>query len=888
MLFMDKLLIRNMRTHHSLSEYKAHHTRWVAVIPAFIVCVTTANLLNLALPKPANPAGQPVDGGWGIWHLTPCAKLCGEEAKRLNIRTCNNPEPQNGGQECVREDGSQTTPTNRIEVAETIQCGNTITPCPQPLDTTPPSIPTNVRATVLSDTKIHLTWDPSTDNKGVLLYRIYNEQDIEIGVSQKTYYTPANFKLNEYTVALLNPSTTYTFKVTAVDETGNESSPSLSVQATTLAFQAGTSVINPFTDIEYKGAFRLPGGSGGSRWGYGGVGLAYYPGGNPNGPNDGYPGSLFGFGHVYDMYVSEISIPKPIISPTKNINDLNVAQTLQPFAKVIQDPPSSIPVGGIVYLPKQGNQTSDKLYYINGSDYQWSKVVSHYASDLTLATPNTQGGWYVGSKNGDPPYYSTVFYLFDIPKAWADTYADGRLLATGGTRSGAYNGFGNALYALAPWKDGTPFPPRDGELSYLTLLEYGQVEGVNTQDGRVINDHWDGGAWLTSGDKSAVVFVGSKMYGEVSYKSGYYSTFSKPSFMFYDPKDLEAVVKGLKQPYEPQPYAVIDVGKYLFNDEPIVKSCAYDRQNGLLYVFEYNQEQPIIHVWKVGVPGTATLTAPSGTSCDPTPTYIWNAVSNATWYYLWVNGPSGNVLKQWYTAAQAHCASGTGTCAIAPATTLASGNHIWWIQTWNSVGYGPWSAGQSFTVSSGSKPGAVTLIAPSGSSANPPPWYWWYEDSCATWYYLWVNGPSGNVIKQWYTSAQANCNGTWCWVTNATTLPAGTNTWWVQTWNSTGYGPWSAGMGFIVSASANLGAIAPISIHKRGSGKGTILGAGQTCGPDCPALSIPYIEHAATTLQVIPEADSYFVRWETADGVPLEQMYYAQPGDMVIAVFEKK
>jgi hypothetical protein len=290
-----------------------------------------------------------------------------------------------------------------------------------------------------------------------------------------------------------------------------------------------------------------------------------------------------------------------------------------------------------------------------------------------------------------------------------------------------------------------------------------------------------------------------------------------------------------------------------------------------------------------GVPPAATLVAPSGTSCDTTPTYIWNAVSSATWYYLWVNGPSGSVVKQWYTAAQAHCASGTGTCAVAPATTLASGTHTWWVQTWNSAGYGPWSAGKSFTVTPGSVPGAVTLIAPSGSTTNPPPYYWWYEDSCATWYYLWVNGPSGNVIKQWYTSAQANCNGTWCWVTNATTLPTGTNTWWVQTWNSAGYGPWSSGLTFTVGASGSQVTGAVVTVRKQGTGSGTIQFNEQVCGPACAELTLPYTDGARFALQVIPAADSRFVGWQTADGEVVKgTIFYARPGETVLAVFEQQ
>jgi hypothetical protein len=145
-------------------------------------------------------------------------------------------------------------------------------------------------------------------------------------------------------------------------------------------------------------------------------------------------------------------------------------------------------------------------------------------------------------------------------------------------------------------------------------------------------------------------------------------------------------------------------------------------------------------------PGAATLVAPSGTISTTTPTYTWNAVSTSTWYYLWVNGPSGNVIKQWYTAAQAGCASGTGTCSVMPSTTLANGSHTWWIQTWNSAGDGPWSAGMSFTVNA-SLP-AATLVAPTGTSCDPTPTYIWNAVSSATWYYLWVNGPSGNVLKQ--------------------------------------------------------------------------------------------------------------------------------------------
>jgi hypothetical protein len=79
-----------------------------------------------------------------------------------------------------------------------------------------------------------------------------------------------------------------------------------------------------------------------------------------------------------------------------------------------------------------------------------------------------------------------------------------------------------------------------------------------------------------------------------------------------------------------------------------------------------------------------------------------------------------------------------------------------------------------------------------------------------------------------------------------------------------------------------------IMIRKAGTGTGTIMADQQACDAACAELTIPYIEGSMATLQVVPEADSTFVRWETTDGVPLASIYYAQPGETVYAVFEKR
>jgi hypothetical protein len=97
------------------------------------------------------------------------------------------------------------------------------------------------------------------------------------------------------------------------------------------------------------------------------------------------------------------------------------------------------------------------------------------------------------------------------------------------------------------------------------------------------------------------------------------------------------------------------------------------------------------------VPGKATLVGPTGTISTRNPDYNWNAVSGSTWYYLWIDGPSGNVLNQWYTAAEVTFKTNCGVTPFA-LKTLVPGTYTWWIQTWNNDGAGPWSDPMSFTV----------------------------------------------------------------------------------------------------------------------------------------------------------------------------------------------
>lgn len=200
-----------------------------------------------------------------------------------------------------------------------------------------------------------------------------------------------------------------------------------------------------------------------------------------------------------------------------------------------------------------------------------------------------------------------------------------------------------------------------------------------------------------------------------------------------------------------------------------------------------------------------TLLDPGGSTTDTTPTYSWNAVANSTWYYLWVNSSTGNVIKKWYTASDAGCANGTGICSVTPSDTLTFGAYNWWVKTWNDTAHGPWSAAKVFELGTGLPPPSATLISPLNNITDTTPTYSWNAVLGSSWYYLWVDDSSGNIIKKWYTAASAGCSsgsGT-CSVTPTTVLAQGSGRWWIQTWSLSGYGPWSAANDYNLSTQSS-------------------------------------------------------------------------------------
>ncbi len=427
-------------------------------------------------------------------------------------------------------------------------------------------------------------------------------------------------------------------------------------------------------DLVYVGAFRLPGGEDRPQtFAYGGNAMTFNPDGDPANA-DPYGGSLFIMGHDRLPYgelpdgnqVAEVSIPVPAVAD--NPAALPEAAFIQGFHNV-----AAGYFTGLDEIPKVGMQylnhldTGARIHLAWGQHLQPPDEPSHAWFNATLASPNLQGVWLVG----DYDLYSTTGYLFDIPEAWADAHVQGRLLATGRFRDGGQGGMGPALIAYRPWLPGGVAPPSGTRLTATALLlyenAYNTSEFVRCLNGYQHADEWEGGAWLTTpAGKHAVVFVGTKGAGAkhwygyinprgpeypcvdadvtdfdtcrlangascppedyagccdeaqgtcVSYR-GWWSARFDAQIIFYDPADLEQVAAGTMEPWQPQPYAALDIDEHLYLAPPEwdrvavgwgvqrryrIGDAAYDRERALLYVLELLADggKPVVHVWRV-------------------------------------------------------------------------------------------------------------------------------------------------------------------------------------------------------------------------------------------------------------------------------------------------
>ena len=117
------------------------------------------------------------------------------------------------------------------------------------VDTTAPSVPTGLASSNITDTSATLTWNASTDNVGVVAYKIRKDGVL---IASPTVLT--------YSVTGLTASTSYSFTVSAIDMAGNESAQSIALNVSTIATQvvAFETEYQAVLDYATANSFELP------------------------------------------------------------------------------------------------------------------------------------------------------------------------------------------------------------------------------------------------------------------------------------------------------------------------------------------------------------------------------------------------------------------------------------------------------------------------------------------------------------------------------------------------------------------------------------------------------------------------------------------------------
>lgn len=156
---------------------------------------------------------------------------------------------------------------------------------------------------------------------------------------------------------------------------------------------------------------------------------------------------------------------------------------------------------------------------------------------------------------------------------------------------------------------------------------------------------------------------------------------------------------------------------------------------------------------------------------DRTPTIVWDAVTGATGYRVFINNTTTGqrgMIDQTVTAT-----------SFTPATDLSMGRYLIWVRPIGAGGYeAAWSVSEDYIV--GPQP-----VAPTGSVSPLRPQFSWTSVPGAASYQLYVAGPSGVLINE------SGITGTS--FTPTTDLPVGDFRWWIRPSTASGQtGSWSA------------------------------------------------------------------------------------------------
>lgn len=124
-----------------------------------------------------------------------------------------------------------------------------------PTDQEPPSTVSGAVAATFDFQRINVSYDMATDNTAVNEYRVYRGTDAAFAIGPDTY--AGTSKGLSYKDTGLLPGTTYYYKITAVDVSGNEGAPSEAATATTAPSSMKPMVIDHMTIVYSAGTAKV-------------------------------------------------------------------------------------------------------------------------------------------------------------------------------------------------------------------------------------------------------------------------------------------------------------------------------------------------------------------------------------------------------------------------------------------------------------------------------------------------------------------------------------------------------------------------------------------------------------------------------------------------------
>ena len=229
--------LRKGLSDEEVKELQKFLSQFYEIYPEGLITGYFGPLTEKAIKKFQEQHDIPATGLVGPLTREKINESLAKEAKEEKVTICHVP-PGNAP-------NKQTITIGKSAIGAHVAHGDVIGVCPDeptpvvppvpsptpPAEMIPPSIPTNFSATAISTDQIFLSWNASTDNVGVIGYKIYRggAQIVTNALSSTLSSAPTS-----YSDTGLQASTAYTYTIAAYDAAGNMSAQSNPVSATTL------------------------------------------------------------------------------------------------------------------------------------------------------------------------------------------------------------------------------------------------------------------------------------------------------------------------------------------------------------------------------------------------------------------------------------------------------------------------------------------------------------------------------------------------------------------------------------------------------------------------------------------------------------------------------